>query len=226
MIDHPFLSRALPPKRIEYRDGNTQIVLRPFDAGDAEQFEQAMQASLPSLYRFMRWPDQEWNFSECLHWVIKRHAEYFSEVEFEWGCFDLNTGQLLGSLGMMRCTPFNPDCFEMGFWISDTHQNKGIATLAAKILTLVAFDCLQIKRLQVGHAQGNDASKRVLEKCGFLYEGTLRGFAPTPSEERIKKGAIVANKDHLYALLPDDIKKFTWPNLIRQHLSITPYYGN
>ena len=199
--------------------------MRPFEAEDATNFEIGVQASLPSLYRFMRWPDQDWTFSECLHWVVKRHAEYFSEVELEWGCFDLDTKEFLGSIGVMRCTPFNADCFELGFWISDKHVNKGLATTCSQILSLVCFDCLSIKRLQVGHAKGNDASKKVIEKCGFIHEGTFRGFSPPPSEERIQKGAVVSDTDYIYALLPEDCKKLPWHGAVSQATLIYPYHG-
>jgi RimJ/RimL family protein N-acetyltransferase len=38
-----------------------------------------------------------------------------------------------------------------------------------------AFEGLGVHRLELGHAVGHEVSCRVAERCGFLYEGTLRG---------------------------------------------------
>lgn len=221
----PLLSRCFPPKRIEYKQGDVQLIFRPFEVGDVENFQQVLRDSLPWLYKFMLWPVKEWNLEECLTWILQEHAAYFLGTEFEWGCFDLSTGELLGSIGIMPATPFNPDCWELGYWISPRHMNKGLATLSAKIITLVSFHCLEVKRLQVGSATANPASVKVIEKCGFLYEGKLRGFFPPPSPEKIKKGGVDCNTDVLYALLPDDCQKLPWYDAIEASTSILPLHG-
>ncbi len=221
----PLLSRRFPPKRIEYKHGDTQLSLRPFEADDAENFQQVLKDSLPWLYKFMLWPVKEWNFEECLLEVVQQHAAYFLGTVFEWGCFDLRTGELLGSVGIMPATPFNPDCWEIGYWISPRHMNKGLATLATQIITMVSFQCLQVKRLQVGSASENPASIRVIEKCGFHYEGKLRGFFPPPSEDKVKKGAVNCKTDFLYALLPEDCQKLPWYDSVEKSTSILPLYG-
>ena len=40
-----------------------------------------------------------------------------------------------------------------------------------------AFERKHVDVLAIGHFQGNHRSRRVIEKCGFQYEGTIRqGF--------------------------------------------------
>ena len=173
----PF-SRTIPPKEIEYKNESVEFTLRPFAPDDAEKFQEALNVTLPELYKFMLWPVQEWNFHECLQWVVKTHAEYFLGSVFEWGCFDLKTGKLLGSVGIMPVNSFNPDNWEIGYWVATPHKNKGLGTLITQIAAATSFLCLNVKRLQVGCMQENPASKRVIEKCGFQYEGTLRRFYP------------------------------------------------
>jgi putative acetyltransferase len=48
---------------------------------------------------------------------------------------------------------------------------------ASKAAIKYAFENLEIKLLTVHHYTYNHQSKRVIEKCGFLYEGTLRHAA-------------------------------------------------
>lgn len=221
----PLISRRFPPKRIEYKQGKTQLVFRPFEFEDTDNFKHVLSVSLPWLYKFMLWPVKEWNLEDCLLWVVEQHTAYFLGSAFEWGCFDLVTGELLGSVGIMPATPFNPNCWEIGYWISPLHMNKGFATLATQIITMISFQCFQITRLQVGSATENPASIRVIEKCGFQYEGKLRGLFPPPSEDKVKQGGIHCETDFLYALLPGDCQKLPWYSALEKSISILPLYG-
>ena len=220
----PIISRRYPPKRIEYTTKN--LCLRPFEASDAEQFKHVLKDTLPHLYKYMLWPELQWDIEDCLNWVIKRHTEYFTGMEFEWGIFDLKSGELLGSIGIMPGTPFNPDCYEVGYWTASTKMNKGLATIATQIVSVIAFECLDIKRLQVSSIKENQASIRVIEKCGFHFEGELREFFPAPSEEKIKMGAVHATRDYLYSLLPSDCKELPWYDSLKRTLIFHPLYGN
>ncbi len=216
----PLISRSLPPKKIEYKKGEMQLLFRPFEADDARKFQDVLKDTLPALYKYMLWPEQDWNFEECLRWTIQRHGEYFLGIEFEWGCFNLLTGELLGAVGIMPAFSFNPDCYEIGYWISQKHTNKGLATLCTQVITLASFKCLGVKRLQVGSASANQASIRVIEKCGFKYEGELRGLFPPPSEEKIKRGTLYCETDYLYALLYNDCEKLNWYEDVQKSSSI------
>ena len=63
---------------------------------------------------------------------------------------------------------------EVGFWIFPQYWNKGIAT---EVLKAVIDYCQQqkdIHRLEAFVEEGNAASSKVLEKVGFIYEGTMR----------------------------------------------------
>ncbi|CAM5693262.1 Acetyltransferase OS=Streptomyces fumanus OX=67302 GN=GCM10018772_31150 PE=4 SV=1 [Streptomyces fumanus] len=54
-------------------------------------------------------------------------------------------------------------------------RGRGVARRALLLATRWAFDDLRLHRVELGHALGHDASCRVAERCGFGYEGTLRG---------------------------------------------------
>jgi RimJ/RimL family protein N-acetyltransferase len=204
------ISRYLPPLAVEYQDNKYHLLLRPFQADDLEQFVPALLKTLPSLYKYTPWPLKRWDEKDCLLWLTERHGEYFLGKVFEWGCFDKNTGEFLLSIGIMPAPSWNPDCWELGYWTVSDHTGRGLATLASQIVIALAFECLQIQRLQVGCMKENKASKRVIEKAGFLFEGELRGEHAPPTKERLALGAIAAKTDLLYALLPGDRSQLTW----------------
>lgn len=71
---------------------------------------------------------------------------------------------------------------EMEYVISVVYQNKGYATEAVKCVLRYAFTELDLLVVAVCHYPYNKKSKRVIEKCGFTYEGTLRKYSRNLSD--------------------------------------------
>lgn len=59
---------------------------------------------------------------------------------------------------------------EVGFAIGQKHWNKGYTTEAMKKMIEFLFS-LGVHKVIASHLIGNNASKRVMEKCGMTYEG-------------------------------------------------------
>lgn len=59
---------------------------------------------------------------------------------------------------------------EVGFAIGQKHWNKGYTTEAMKKMIEFLFS-LGVHKVIASHLIGNNASKRVMEKCGMIYEG-------------------------------------------------------
>ena len=74
---------------------------------------------------------------------------------------------------------------EVGYWIGEPFMGKGYITEALQALTDWVFlgegkdekgeSVRKWKRLVGGVFEGNEASMRVLEKCGYVKEGILKG---------------------------------------------------
>jgi ribosomal-protein-alanine N-acetyltransferase len=54
------------------------------------------------------------------------------------------------------------------------HRGQGIMTEALSLCVDYLFQSTKIHRVQLIIAEGNIASERVAQKCGFTYEGTAR----------------------------------------------------
>jgi ribosomal-protein-alanine N-acetyltransferase len=79
-------------------------------------------------------------------------------------------------LGWCGLTRWNPDyrSASIGYCLDDAVWGNGYATEAAGALLQWAFDTLDLNRVQAEADTRNAASARVLEKLGFVREGTLR----------------------------------------------------
>ena len=79
-------------------------------------------------------------------------------------------------LGWCSLTRWNPDhrSASMGYCFDEAAWGHGYATEAARAVLEWSFETLDLNRVQAETDTRNAASARVLEKLGFVREGTLR----------------------------------------------------
>jgi ribosomal-protein-alanine N-acetyltransferase len=79
-------------------------------------------------------------------------------------------------LGWCAVSQWNPDyrSASLGYCLTEPAWGHGYATEAASALLQWAFDAFDLNRVQAEADTRNVASARVLEKVGFVLEGTLR----------------------------------------------------
>ncbi|MEM9621551.1 MAG: GNAT family protein [Pseudomonadota bacterium] len=63
---------------------------------------------------------------------------------------------------------------EIGYWLAEEHQGKGIVSRAVQALTDYGFAQLSIHRISISVATDNFRSRAVPERLGYQFEGTLR----------------------------------------------------
>lgn len=76
------------------------------------------------------------------------------------------------------CTPVGVGGFgasdgapELGYWIGAEYRGRGYATDVARALVDHAFETMGADRIHVCCRVTNTASRRVIEKCGFQWQG-------------------------------------------------------
>ena len=63
-----------------------------------------------------------------------------------------------------------------GYWIGETHARQGYMREAISALVHHAFTTLDLSRIEAGCLQENTASRRLLESCGYKYEGVAQSY--------------------------------------------------
>ena len=84
---------------------------------------------------------------------------------------------------------------EVGYMLARSQWGKGYASEAVNRVVDYLFDDLRVGRIEAKVHPDNIASARVLERCGFVYEGTTRASH--------WQGASFSD-DAVYGLLPED----------------------
>lgn len=98
----------------------------------------------------------------------------------------------IGSIGIFRQENIHYRTAELGYYIGEEYWGRGYMTEAVKQACGFVFENTDIIRIYAEPFAYNTGSCRVLEKAGFVYEGTLRSNA-------YKNGNVVDMK--MYALV-------------------------
>lgn len=102
--------------------------------------------------------------------VIRR----FLQSEDTWAVVLKETGKVIGSLGLHRKTDMHGETArELGYVLSPLYEGRGLMTEACLEVLRYAFEELREPFVTVNHFHGNDKSRRVIEKCGFAYQGDI-----------------------------------------------------
>lgn len=147
-----------------------RLRLRPFDDSDAGDL-----FALHSSARVLRYWDSP-------PWSERGRAERFIAGSRQMA--EAGTGARLAVdrssdgafIGWCSVSRWNQEhrSAALGFCFAEAAWGQGYATQAARKLVGWAFDTLELNRIQAETDTRNLASARVLEKLGFVREGTLR----------------------------------------------------
>ena len=100
--------------------------------------------------------------------------------------------KIAGSIGVYRKDNIHFRTGELGYYIAEPYWGKGLGTSAVRQICEYIFNKTDIIRIFAEPFAYNAASCSILEKNGFVYEGTLRRNA-------VKNGRILDMK--MYALI-------------------------
>lgn len=92
-----------------------------------------------------------------------------------WAIVENSSSKLIGTIGLHEDEKRQlKNCRMLGYTIGEEWWNLGYCTEAAKRIIRYGFEIHGLDLITVNHFLSNIKSQRVIEKCGFTYEGTLR----------------------------------------------------
>ena len=147
-----------------------RLRLRPFDDADAGDL-----FALHSNVRVLRyWDSPPWTEPECAGRFITACRQLAEDgtgtrLAVDRAC----DGTFVGWCSLRRWNPGYRSA-SLGYCLGEAAWGHGYATEAARSLLRWAFETLDLNRVQAETDTRNMASARVLEKLGFIREGTLR----------------------------------------------------
>lgn len=108
--------------------------------------------------------------------LLDKYIENYQKEDcYRWAIISKETDECIGQIAYFLVDS-NNNFAEIEYCIGKAFQCKGLATEATKAVIKYGFEKINLHKVQICHKSINIPSKRVIEKCGFVYEGTLRDF--------------------------------------------------
>lgn len=102
----------------------------------------------------------------------------FIQSDELWAIVEKCENKVIGCISLEQDSKRdNQRICSLGYGLSEAYWGKGLMTEAVKCLLQYGFEELDLDLISVRHYPFNQRSRRVIEKCGFRYEGTLRQSA-------------------------------------------------
>ncbi len=148
------------------------------------------------------------HLKKWLPWVNAMHSVDFMEkfiegsrhrhsLGGEFGFVVFQKNQMIGRVGVYKIDSFNK-IGEIGYWLGQNFQGKGIATKVCAEMVRFAFEELELNRIEIKCWVENYKSKSIPKRLGFNNEAVLR-------EAELLNGKFIDLE--LFSLLKGDKKR-------------------
>jgi RimJ/RimL family protein N-acetyltransferase len=156
-----------------YRIETERLVVRCWDPRDAVGVKDAIDTSLDALREWMPWAHNEpTSLADKVALLRGFRGKFDLDQDYVYGVLPRDESRVLGGTGLHPRG--DEGSREIGYWIRTDSMGNGYATELTAALTKVAFEVLELRRVEIWTEVRNARSARVPEKLGYTREGPLR----------------------------------------------------
>lgn len=149
-----------------------RLILRRFEAGDAEPMYRNW-ANDAEVTKYLMWPAHD-NVSVSSDVLRDWMGQYESDAFYQWAIvLEENGPEPIGSISIVRMDE-RIGMVHVGYCIGKRWWHRGITSEALAGLVRFFFEDVQANRVESRHDPHNPNSGKVMEKCGLVYEGTVK----------------------------------------------------
>lgn len=148
-----------------------ELVLRLVEECDAPGIFALTERNRAYLRRWLPWVDATRGVEDTLGFVRRSRDQMRDGHGFQ-ACIEYR-GEVVGIIGFVYIDGLNRKA-EIGYWIAEPFQGRGIMTKACRALVGFAFESLDLHRVEIRADVENRRSRAIPERLGFTQEAVLR----------------------------------------------------
>jgi len=147
------------------------IELRLFAEKDAGEILEVVRKNYEHLRPFLHWVTDDYSLETAGNFIGQTQKAFAENTSCTYGIF-----QREKIVGVISFVLFNwaSKRTEIGYWIDEDYEGKGIVTESCRVLIDYAFRELKINRIEIHCATENTRSRRIPERLNFKLDGVLR----------------------------------------------------
>jgi len=159
-------------------------VLIPRTAAITDAYHDLLAANTERLARWEPWAGKPPVLEETRSFLEASGRSWLDGSELPVAIAVRNSGQwqLAGALSL-TISRYSRSA-EIGYWIGAEYEGRGLITRAAAAMLDQAFGPLGLERVSLHTDPGNERSRAVARRLGFVEEGVLRQGTAFASERR------------------------------------------
>ena len=172
------------PDALDERLETDQLILRPYQEGDENDFIRVLQENSSSLYpaysgRLARVKALE----DARIQMQQLRTDWDNRKTFDFGVWTKADNTYLGDIALKNVDHKIPKA-EIGLYFTGWPETKALVEEALKSILGFAFDLLQLNKVYIRCTAGNKFYGELALEIGFVEEGTLRSdFRGMDSDE-------------------------------------------
>lgn len=148
-----------------------RLKLRQFIIEDAQDMFNNW-AKDEEVTKYLTWPAHK-NVDDSQKYIELLTDEYKKLCSYDWGIELKEIKQVIGSMGAVRIND-ELNIVHIGYCIGKRWWNQGFTSEAFSAVIKFMMDNVKVNRIESRHDPRNINSGKVMQKCGLIYEGTLR----------------------------------------------------
>lgn len=147
------------------------VALRFLEPQHATALFRVSDANRRFLREWLPWLDATRTVTDTKRFIRQARDGWRDLTQLQTGLW--HDDELVGAMGIHRIEPLNRRG-QIGYWIAERHQMRGMVTRACARLIRFGFEQLDLNKLEIMCEPRNHRSRAVPERLGFVQEGTLR----------------------------------------------------
>ena len=147
-----------------------RCILRKLSLDDTDDMYEY--SSNPDVTKYLTWsphPDKAYT----LEYLMYLQNRYKTGDFFDWAIICKDSGKMIGTCGFTRFF-FAHNGAEIGYVLNPAYHGKGIGTEVVGRVIKYGFENLSLERIEAKYMIENEASRRVMQKNGMIFEGVRR----------------------------------------------------
>ena len=147
------------------------LILRKFTLDDVDS-SFGNWTSDDNVTKFLRWTTHE-SRNETESVISSWIASYVHLDFYQWAIVERKSNEVIGVISSVDMDE-HIDMIHIGYALGSRYWNRGYMSEALSKVIEFLFKEVGASRIESQHDPNNPASGKVMQKCGMIYEGTMR----------------------------------------------------